>query len=391
MGCSLSLFAQFVPQGFNYQSIVRDADGQPLANQTVTLLLTIRSGAPNGPVAYSEKQVVSTNEFGLINLVIGQNGTQLSIDPFTAVNWSGGAKFLTVSVETSPNVFDELGTSELMSVPYAMYALSSGSGGGGGGDNWGNQTVATGSTLSGNGTAASPLELADQGAVPGQVLKWDGANWTPQNDVVGQGPGGGITEINTGPGLTGGPITSSGTIALSSTGVTPGVYGSTSQIPVITVDAQGRIASVFTTVVSPGGDTNPNDDITVNSQADGDVSGPFSNLQIKADAVGSAEIAADAVGSAEIAAGAVGAPEILDNAVTSAKIAANAVGSAEIAPDAVGTSEISDDAVGSDEIATGAVGTSEIANGAVTGAKIAAGTITADKLDDMGADAGEVL
>src|SRR5262245_8801780 len=65
--CSLfSLSAQTVPQGISYQSLVRDAAGNALANQTVTLLFSVRSGAPNGPVAYSEKQTLSTNEFGLV-------------------------------------------------------------------------------------------------------------------------------------------------------------------------------------------------------------------------------------------------------------------------------------------------------------------------------------
>ncbi|HRI62016.1 MAG TPA: hypothetical protein PK228_19890, partial [Saprospiraceae bacterium] len=60
------LAAQFTPQGFNYQSIVRESNGNPVTNQTVVLLFSIRSGAPNGPVAYSEKQTISTNEFGLV-------------------------------------------------------------------------------------------------------------------------------------------------------------------------------------------------------------------------------------------------------------------------------------------------------------------------------------
>jgi hypothetical protein len=363
------------PQGFNYQSVVRDGSGQPMANQTVTLLLTVRSGAPNGPVAYSEKHVTSTNDYGLINLVVGQGGTPLQ-GQFNTVNWAGGAKYLTVSIETSPNVYDELGSTQLMSVPYALYAQQAGNGGTGSGDNWGSQVVQTGPDLTGNGTAASPIRLSQQGAQNGQVLKWNGAEWAPQDDVVGQGPGGGITQINTGPGLSGGPITSSGTISLAPSPVTPGVYGSASQIPVITVDAQGRVTSAFTVIASPGdateiaagpginvaqngasftisniGDNNPNDDLTATTTADGDVSGTFSNLQLKAGVVGTAELADDAVNGAKIADNAVGAAELQPNAVTAAKIATNAV----------------------------------------TTNKIQDGAVTAGKLADMGASNGQVL
>lgn len=337
------LAAQFAPQGFNYQSIVRDANGDPLANQTVVLLFSIRSGAPNGPVAYSEKQTISTNDFGLVNLIVGQGGVPLQGD-FATINWGGGAKYLTVALETSPNVFDELGSSQLMSVPYALYAQN---GGGGSGDNWGSQTVQTGDALSGNGTPANPLNIAQQGAQTGQVLKWDGAKWLPQDDISNTGTGGGtVTQISTGAGLAGGPITTSGTISMTNTGVAPGIYGSATEIPVITVDAQGRVTDVFKTVVQPGtvgitgaagidvqqngfnfvitntGDTNAADDITTASQADGDVNGPFSNLQLKPNVVGSPEIADNAVGASEIA----------NNAVTEAKIANQAVTGAKLAP-----------------------------------------------------------
>ena len=58
-------------------------------------------------------------------------------------------------------------------------------GAGGSGDNWGTQTVIASSTLSGDGTGGSPLGIAQQGATSGQVLKWNGSTWTPQNDNSG--------------------------------------------------------------------------------------------------------------------------------------------------------------------------------------------------------------
>ncbi|MBV6443114.1 MAG: tail fiber domain-containing protein [Haliscomenobacteraceae bacterium CHB4] len=438
------LAAQFTPQGFNYQSIVRDVNGNPLTNQTVVLLFSIRSGAPNGPVAYSEKQTISTNEFGLVNLVIGQGGTPLQGD-FTSINWGGGAKYLTVALETSPNVFDELGSSQLMSVPYALYAQNAANGGGGGGDDWGMQTAAVGNALTGNGTAANPLNIAQQGAATGQVLKWDGTKWIPQDDIAGTGSGGGtVTQVNTGAGLTGGPITTTGTVSLTNTGVTPGIYGSATEIPVITVDAQGRVTDVFKTIVQPGtvgingaagievqqngfnfvitntGDTLATDDITTASTADGDVSGPFSNLQIKANAVGTNEIAANAVTEAKIANSAVTGAKLDDmNATTGQVLKWNGLlwapspdagittvgitagaginvtgaspnftiansGDTNAADDITISSSADGDISGTFtnlQIKANAVGANEIASGAVTGVKIA----------QQGATNGQVL
>ena len=363
-----SLMAQFTPQGFNYQSIVRDnTTGLPLANQTVTLLFVLRSGAPNGPAAYSERQITSTNQYGLVNLVIGQGGIPVSGN-FSAINWGGGAKYLTVAVETAPNEFTELGNSQLMSVPYALYAQTAANGGGtGSGDNWGTQIVQTTPALTGTGTGGSPLSIAQQGAQSGQVLKWDGTKWAPSDDVASSGSNGGtVTQVNTGPGLTGGPITNSGTIGLANSGVTAGIYGSATQIPVISVDAQGRVTNVAPIIVQPGavglngstginiqtnsfnnfmitntGDVNAADDINLTTPFSGDVTGNYDNLQIKPNAVGS--------------------PEIADNAV--------------------GSSELSDNAVGSSKISANAVTTGKISNGAITAAKLA----------DMGASNGQVL
>jgi hypothetical protein len=481
-----ALFAQFVPQGFSYQGIIRDQNGNALSNQTVSLLFSIRSGAPNGPVAYTEKQTSSTNDYGLVNLTIGQGGTPLQGD-FSTINWGGGAKYLTVAVETSPNIFDELGSTQLLSVPYALYAQTAANGGGGtgGNDNWGTQTVQTTGVFSGNGTLSSPLNLAQQNAQTGQVLKWNGSAWAPAEDATASGSNGGtVTQINTGAGLSGGPITTTGTIGLSTTGVTPGPYGSASQIPVLTIDAQGRVTNAFTVVASPGtvaitggnginaqpngqgfiisntGDTNANDDVLLTTTFGGDVSGTYNDLQIKSGVVGSNEIADNSIATNDLSNNAVNTTKIANGAVTAVKIddmgatngqvlkwngttwapaADNAgntlnlsagtgisisgtapnltisnTGDTNPADDLTATSqangdvtgvfsnlqlkggvvsslELADDAVTTAKIADNAVGSAQIADNAITTAKLNNQSVTGAKLDDMGATNGQVL
>jgi hypothetical protein len=100
-------------------------------------------------------------------------------------------------------------------------------------------------------TAGAPVFIA--GSAPplaGHVLRADSettASWQSLAVV------GGVTQVNTGTGLTGGPITTSGTIALQNTAVTPGSYGSATQIPVIAVDQQGRLTAASTVGIAAGG------------------------------------------------------------------------------------------------------------------------------------------
>lgn len=108
-----------VPQGFNYQAIYRDAQGNPIAEQNVTVQFTIINGSINGATVYSETQSAQTNQFGLFTLVIGQ-GTPVSGD-FSNITWGDGSKFLKVEVDENL-----LGTTQLLSVPYALYAEKSG-------------------------------------------------------------------------------------------------------------------------------------------------------------------------------------------------------------------------------------------------------------------------
>ena len=104
----LSAFDFYNPKGFNYQAIVRDTSGNIKKNANVTVAFDIVDQSDNA--LYSESHSVTTNDFGIINLVIGKGSTS---DDFSIVDWTTDELSIKVSV---------MGTSPLLSVPYANYA-----------------------------------------------------------------------------------------------------------------------------------------------------------------------------------------------------------------------------------------------------------------------------
>ena len=117
---SLSSFGQ-APEGFKYQAVVRDAGNTILNNQAVGMRMTIQQGSIGGTTVYQESFAPTTNAYGLVNLEIG-TGTVVSGD-FTTIDWANGPYFIETAVDaTGGTSYAVMGTSQLMSVPYALYA-----------------------------------------------------------------------------------------------------------------------------------------------------------------------------------------------------------------------------------------------------------------------------
>jgi hypothetical protein len=179
------------PQSMSYQAIIRNASNVLITSTTVGMKVSVLQGSNVGTAVYVETQTPATDINGLVTIQVG-GGTVVS-GTFSGINWANGPYFLKTETDpTGGNSYTITGTSELMSVPYALFANSvlnttpdiAGSGINIAGDTIINNTQ-TDATLSGNGTSSTPLGIAQQGATTGQVLKWNGSWWVPTNDSIG--------------------------------------------------------------------------------------------------------------------------------------------------------------------------------------------------------------
>jgi len=121
MLCAVLSMAQ-APQLFNYQSVVRNASGNPVANGLVNLKFTIHLNSASGTVVYQETQADSTNQFGLVTAQIG-NGI-VSQGTFAGINWANGLVYLQVQLSINGGPYADMGAAQLLSVPYALYSQS---------------------------------------------------------------------------------------------------------------------------------------------------------------------------------------------------------------------------------------------------------------------------
>lgn len=171
-------FAQ-VPQGFNYQAVARNSAGTLLQNQALGVKLSVHQGSASGTVVYSERQTPTTNQFGLFTVTVGQ-GTLLS-GAFNTILWSSGNFWLQVELDvTGGTTYTDMGTSQLLSVPYAMYAA--------------NASGATGPTGPTGATGAQgpqgiqgPTGPGLPTGTSGQTLRHNGTTWVANSLLYNNG------------------------------------------------------------------------------------------------------------------------------------------------------------------------------------------------------------
>ena len=116
-------FGQSVPQGINYQAVARDANGNVLMNQALTIQFSIISDITTSAVSWQETHTVSTNDYGLYTAIIGQ-GIATSVGSsatFDVIDWGASNHLLKVEVDFGGGLVD-MGTTAFMSVPYSLYS-----------------------------------------------------------------------------------------------------------------------------------------------------------------------------------------------------------------------------------------------------------------------------
>lgn len=204
----LSVRAQ-APQQFNYQGALRNADGSAVSNKNITLRLSVLDGSEQGLLQYAETRSLTTTSLGMYSVSIGGLGASSKVNVFSAITWASGLKYLKVEVDVNGgNNFVTAGTTQLLSVPYALFAANGGASGKSAYQIW-LDSGKTGSeadfleslklgaqTASGDlsGNFPSPQVIKIQGipissAAPtsGQILRYDGSSWSPTSfsGVVG--------------------------------------------------------------------------------------------------------------------------------------------------------------------------------------------------------------
>jgi len=122
---SLTQLQAQAPQGFNYQATVRNSSGDLIINTNVYFKFNVIQGSQTAVPIFTETHYVPTDDLGQVNLVIGQGTANTGV--FSELDWSLGSYYLGIELSINgANNYVAMGTTQLLSVPYALYAENTG-------------------------------------------------------------------------------------------------------------------------------------------------------------------------------------------------------------------------------------------------------------------------
>ena len=294
-----------VPGEINYQGVARNPGGIALSNQNITLRISIRNNSQTGTVIYQETRKLKTNNFGLFTIAIGSAGATNTSGTIKSIDWSDG-KQKYIQVEIDPNAgysFKNMGSAQLLSVPYALYAEST-----------------SHANLASYAQSASHADSADYAQVALNAETATRAN----------------TAINADSALHANTAASAETATNAATATL--------------ADSASRAGTA-----APVG------------SAGGSLKGTYPNPGIADGAVTTTELSDNAVTNAKLANASVSTSKLQDGAATNAKIATNAVSSTKILDNAITNSKIADDAISTAKVQDGSITLAKLAPDAISG------------------------
>ena len=122
---SLTQLQAQAPQGFNYQATVRNSAGDLVVSTNVYFKFNVIQGAQAADPIFTETHEILTDDLGQVNLIIGQGTANTGV--FSELDWSLGSYYLGIELSINgDNNYVPMGTTQLLSVPYALYAANSG-------------------------------------------------------------------------------------------------------------------------------------------------------------------------------------------------------------------------------------------------------------------------
>uniref|UniRef100_A0A832G8I4 Uncharacterized protein n=1 Tax=Ignavibacterium album TaxID=591197 RepID=A0A832G8I4_9BACT len=368
------IFSQGIPQTINYQGVLKDASGNIVTNGDYNLTFKIYDSETGGTPLWTETK--------LINVVDGIFSTQLgSVTPLTLS--FDNAYWLGVTVGSGSELTPRIA---FTSVPYSRMSL----------------TIPDNSLTSNKIHSGQVVKSLNGLKDDVNLVAGSNVTITPSGNNLtissASGAGGTVTQVNTGAGLTGGPITTTGTISIANDGIATAMLQNNSVTTDKIVDGTITATDIANTqvvksinslkdnvnlvagsnvTITPSGN---NLTISAASGAGGTVTQVNTGAGLTGGPItttGTISIANDGIATAMLQNNSVTTDKIVDGTISTNDLANNSVTSTKIADGTITTSDLSDNSVTTAKIVDGTIATSDLANNSVTTDKIVDGTITA--------------